>query len=989
MLWFGNLNVYLCITKEIDMTPFLKQVAQHYYSSGEIGQRCFVFPNRRSMVFFKKYLSEAVVADDMARPFIMPSMYTINDFFHKSADMVSADRIRLLLYLYECYSRLNPKAEPLDEFVFWGDVILGDFNDIDKYLVDPAQLFTNIADLKKIQDSFSYLTDNQRKAIESFISHFSNHAGKLTVDLQSENPDVKERFLQIWNILLPLYEDFNKYLDSEKVAYEGMVYRALATKLSHTPVLDLFKDVFPDDTVFVFVGLNTLNECEKVLLRKLRDASRAEFCWDYSGEMIRDKQNRSSLFMDENVREFRQVREWDSDGLEKPAVHVLSVPSSVGQAKRLPEIMASLPEGKECAIVLPDEGLLVPVLNTIPPHVTDVNITMGLPMKGSLIYNMMETVASIQLHMLYRKECWHFYHKQVWDLFSNELFRNAAEESDLIIIDEVKRAAKYYIPQGDINGSKLLDVIFRPVVLDSKQRSSEQIAAMAEYFKQVISVVASKAAGDARLSLELEYAREYYKGINMLPEMDVLPLTYVRLLSQLLGTASVPFKGEPLKGLQIMGPLETRALDFDNLIIMSANEGVFPRRSVSSSFVPPELRKAFGLPTYELQDAIWAYYFYRMISRAENVWMLVDSRTEGLKSGEESRYIKQLEYHFGLKLDRNVVSFDSMKAVELPEIKKTEADVEQIRNTVLSATALQNYLACPAKFYYSVVRGLKSEDEVADTLDAGMFGNIFHEVMRSLYTSREAMSEDFYFDHKGENEAGLKEKLTSISLEYIDEWLHRKDDIRKKVRSLIVREMNAVEINGRNLVVTDVIVRYVIQTLECDKEIIKASGTDSFKILGRELRVSGEFHDYRFKGFIDRLDAFGEDDVRVVDYKTGKVLDEDVDIHDGNAQTIADSIFAPDIKDRPKIALQFYIYDMLLKNRKEAADRAVYNCVYSPSRLFKEVPKSVPLNQTFYEAMTAHLTELLDELGDVNVGFRRTSENSACEYCDFRNICGR
>ena len=971
------------------MTPFLKQVAEHYYGSGGLGHRCFIFPNRRSMVFFKKYLSDAVASDRDARPVLMPAMYTINDFFHKSVGASSAERISLLLHLYECYVGLNPKAEPLDEFVFWGDVILGDFNDIDKYLVDAGQLFANVADLKSIQDTYSYLTESQRKAIEGFVSHFSDLSGRLTVDLKSDDPDVKERFLQIWNILHPLYEEFNARLASENLAYEGMVYRELASRLNVTSVSDVFRNVFPEDTIFVFVGLNTLNECEKTLLRKLKAASRAEFCWDYSGDMIQDRQNRSSLFMSENVNEFGQVKEWDPEGLPVPSINVLSVPSSVGQAKRIPEILAMVPEGKECAIVLPDEGLLVPVLNTIPPAVSDINVTMGLPMKGSLLYTMMETVASVQLHMLSRKGDWHFYHKQVWDLFSNELFRNAADERTSEIISEVKKTAKYYIPRAELSGTPLLDVVFRPVVLDPKKRCREQISSMAEYFKEVISAVASKAAGDARLALELEFAREYYKGLNVLPEMDILPLTYVRLIGQLLGGSSVPFRGEPLKGLQIMGPLETRALDFDNLIIMSANEGVFPRRSVSSSFIPPELRKGFGLPTYELQDAIWAYYFYRMISRVENVWMLVDSRTEGMKSGEESRYIKQLEYHFGVPLKRWVVGFDSMNTVALPDVMKTAEDVETIRNTVLSATAIQNYLACPAKFYYAVVRGLRAEEEVADTLDSGMFGTIFHEVMRSLYTSREAMSESFFFDDRGKNEGRLKERLKRIDRDYIREWLGRETDVRKKVRALIVRLMNAVEVNGRNLVVTDVIVRYVMKTLERDLELLESAGLESFVILGRELNVKGKFHDFRFKGFIDRLDAFGDNEVRVVDYKTGRVLDDDVNIHDGNAVSIADSIFAPDVKDRPKIALQFFIYDMLLQEHAEVKGRDMYNCVYSTSRLFKETPEAVPLNRTFYDAMSERLSRLLDEMCDVGVGFRRTEDLAVCGYCDFKNICGR
>ena len=981
------------------MTPFLKQVARYYYSSDKIEDRCFVFPNRRSMAFFRKYLAEAVVAEGAAIPLKMPQMLTVNDFFYKVSGAASADKVRLLLYLYRCYRMLNPKAEPLDEFVFWGDVLLGDFNDVDKYLVDPKQLFTNVADIKQIQDDYSYLTETQRQAIEGFIRHFSDMSGKLTVDLDSDDPAVKERFLQIWNILYPLYCDFNKLLKESGLAYEGMVYRSVAERLNQESVEDIFGVEFPDE-VFVFVGLNTLNECEKKLLRKLKEASRAEFCWDYSGEMIRDPQNRSSLFMSVNVKEFPQVAGWKEESLEIPAVNVVSVPSAVGQAKRLPDILATVPDWNDCAVVLPDENLLVPVLNSIPPQITDINVTMGLPMKGSLLYSMMEIVSAVQLHMAYRRGGWHFYHKQVWDLFSNPLFRNAMDEKAKEIVRSVKSTAKYYIPQEDLSGTPLMDAVFKPVISDPKSKDKSQILSFAAYQQAVIAAVAPSAAADPQLALELEYAREYYKSINVLvdslwgdsegqdtSDMEILPLTYVRLLTQLLGMATVPFRGEPLKGLQVMGPLETRALDFSNIIIMSSNEGSFPRRSVSSSFVPPELRKAFGLPTYEFQDAIWAYYFYRMISRAKNVWMLVDSRTEGLKSGEESRYIKQLEYHFGLPLNRYAVQADSMKTAQLPEITKTEEDIAAIRNTVLSATALQNYLACPAKFYYAVLKGLNKEDEVSESLDAGMFGTIFHEVMRSLYTSEEAMSPDFFFDHDGSGNCGTP--LRYITAAYIRKWMEREEDIRAKVRALIEHELNVMEISGRNLVVTDVIVRYVMKTLQSDLQLLKEAGKDAFEILGRELKVSGTFHGFGFKGFIDRLDAFAPDEVRVVDYKTGRVLDDDIFINDDNAEDIALKIFAPDVKDRPKIALQFYIYDLLMQDRREAKGRKMINCIYSTSRLFSELPEPVALNKRFFDAVSGHLEGMLDEMCDPSVNFRRTADEHVCGYCDFKTICGR
>ena len=252
------------------MVPFLKQVAQYYYESGKAGDRCFIFPNRRSMVFFRKHLAQAVKEDACHVPLAVPRMMTINDFFYEVSGAVPADKVRLLLYLYRCYAELNKKAEPLDEFVFWGDVILGDFNDVDKYLADPKQLFANVADLKRLQDDYSYLTEVQRKAIEGFVSHFSDLSGKLTVDLDSDNPAVKERFLQIWNLMYPLYCRYNELLKENGLAYEGMVYRGVADRLKTEAANDVFADSFPGGDVFVFVGLNTLNECEKRVLRSSR-----------------------------------------------------------------------------------------------------------------------------------------------------------------------------------------------------------------------------------------------------------------------------------------------------------------------------------------------------------------------------------------------------------------------------------------------------------------------------------------------------------------------------------------------------------------------------------------------------------------------------------------------------------------------------------------------------------------------------------------------
>lgn len=982
--------------------PFLRQVAEHYRGRGDVSDKCFIFPNRRSIAFFRKYLCE-IPCD---RPFLLPQMFTINDFFCKAAGSSSTDRVRLLLELYDCYSALNSRAESLDEFVFWGDVILADFNDVDKYLADADQLFTNVADFKQIQDDYSYLTPTQKNALEAFLGHFFKENGRLTVDIASENPNVKARFLQIWNLLKPLYHDFNNALKIKGMAYEGMIYRSLAEHLRTTPVEDVFEGLFEKGTSFVFVGLNALNECEKTLLGKLRDARRAEFCWDWSGQMIRNPQNRSSFFMADNVAEFPQAAVWDADGLPEPNLNIVSVPSSYGQAKRLPDILeaiareqlsgdisalGNLSSQSSTAIVLPDENLLNPVLNSIPEQISDINVTMGLPLTSSEFHIFMTSVSAIQLHSVERGGHRYYYHKQVWDLFASSVFRKSVtDEKTASIVSEIKKAAKYYIPESDFKGVDLLEVVFRAAVTDPKSNSSEQIEAFAEYQKSVICAFAPAMAADPSMALELEYAKEYYKSINILQDirLSVIPMTYIHLLGQLLSGVSVHFKGEPLRGLQIMGPLETRALDFRNLIILSSNESVFPHRSVSSSFIPPVLRRGFGLPTYEYQDAVWAYYYYRMISRAENVWMLVDSRTEGLKSGEESRYIKQLEYHFGLPLKRYVVRFDSMKTASVPDIVKTPQMLQQLKMLTLSASSLQNYLSCPAKFCYSTIMKLKSEDQVAEVLDSAMFGTVYHETMRSLYTSPEAMSEDFEFPDKGSGKLPFP-AMKKVTPAYIREWTGRAEDIKSKIKALICSQIRSLDVSGRNLVVADVILSYVMKTLKRDLEILQKNGSDGFEIIGQELKVEGNISGQNFMGYIDRLDCLNDAEVRIVDYKTGLVLDEDYNIDSSNAEIIADRIFEKDIDKRPKIALQFAIYDMLVKEMEATKGRKIINSVYSTSLLFKEIPPMNPCCEIFISKVRENIGKLLEEIYDIDRPFGRTEDEKTCQWCDFRAICGR
>ena len=948
-------------------------------SLGDISTRAFIFPNRRSQVFFKKYLGEAVAAS--GKPIQAPEMLTINDFFYKVSGTRASDRVTLLLELYDCYKALNKSPEPLDEFIFWGDVILGDFDDVDKYLVSPDRLFTNVKEFKEIQDSFSYLTDNQRKALESFTRHFKEP------DKRDSAP-VKERFLEIWNLLLPLYKSFRKRLSSNGMAYEGMAYRNLAERLGNESVADVLASVEGEGREYVFVGLNALSECERTVMRKMRSAGLAAFCWDFSSDMLKDPRNNASLFMARNLEEFGQAFPFDDGPLPVPEIEVVSVPSAVGQAK----LLASLLKDEDRAVILPDENLLLPVLNSIPPHIKDVNVTMGYPMKGSSLYDFLDLIAAMQIHLRQKDGEWYFYHNQVWSVFASGLFKEITrgDNETLQKAAEVKKQAKYYIPAAELRGTPLLDLIFSPVARNTSVTDKEQIRAIAEYQKALIRGLASAMAKTPDMAIELEFSKKAYSAINQLEEHDleVLPATYFRLLDQLLGPMSVPFNGEPLKGLQVMGPLETRALDFKHLVILSCNEGVFPRRSVSSSFIPPELRRGFGLPTYEYQDAIWAYYFYRMIQRAETVTLVYDSRTEGLKSGEESRFIKQLEYHYNLPLKRSFVKAEAKVESFAEEIPKTEEHIEKLKSASLSASSLKNYLDCPAMFYFSKVERLKEENEVAEDLDAGTIGEVYHATMQAIYTGEGAMDPSYDIDDKRLNTC-FPDAMKEVTKEYVTSWAGRKADIKRRVRSLIMAKLHTLEVTGRNLVYENVIVQYVIKTLRRDKELMEKLGVGSFKVLGLEKKVTTTIDGFKFEGFIDRMDSFLPGEVRVIDYKTGKVEDKDVDINPSTAPGVAAAIFGEDNKGRPKIALQMFIYDIMVLEDPELKDKMIINSVYQPAKLFKEGIKNVPMCVEFKDDMMDRLHNLLAEIKDVSLPWNRTSNQETCKYCDFKMICGR
>ena len=976
------------------MTPFLRQAAAYCCrpNARPLGSCCFVFPNRRAAAFFRKHLKEEIQLHGPGRAQFAPQLLTVNDFFYKAAGVRPTDRIQLLIELYDCYRALNPKAEPLDEFIFWGDILLGDFDDIDKYRVDAKMLLANVADLKAIQDDFTYLTDAQREAIESFLKHFRNSSGVLTVDIGSDNPQVKERFLSIWNILYRLYSAFRESLRSKGMAYEGMVYRDLADRLDSGG--ESAADILGSDTHYVFIGLNALNECEKTVLTKMRNAGLADFLWDYVSDMIRDRANKSTVFMDKNIARFPMPADFrlEDNPRHVPDITVISVPSATGQAKLLPGILEKTdrkdPVGT--AIVLPDETLLTPVLNSIPPEWQDINVTMGYPLGAGAIYTLLDNAAALQLSLRLQGGKWFFYHRPVTALLSGSLLRRLLTPQEKETVRRIRSEARYFIPEEDFQEGPLLRLIFRAVVRQPKERDPQQIRDIIAWLKEVLSAIGRGLTRDDAMLLELDLTKRCFTAVEMLagrPELtEVLPAAWFRLLERLLAPQSVPFNGEPLKGLQVMGPLETRALDFRHLILLSANEGVFPRHSVSSSFIPPELRKGFGLPTYEFQDAVWAYYFYRMLQRAEKVWLIYDSRTEGIRSGEESRYIKQLRYHFRVPLRRQV-ALPELRSTQAGEpIEKTPETMRALHEHPLSASALNSYLNCPAKFYYQFVCRLAEDDEVAESLDGRMLGNVYHETMQSLYLGGEALEPDFpVYDRKAV--AAIEAPLERLTPDYLEGLIGDKSRLRQKIHFLICHEMHIFDVSGRNLVVADVILRYVLQTLQKDLELARSHG--GIRILGLERQMKWSFEGFDFIGYIDRMDSLEEGVVRILDYKTGKVKDEDTDINDDNAEEIADLLFGERNDKRPTIAFQLFLYDMFTRALPAFRDVRIENGIYAPANLFVSDPTTSSLPPAFVSLVRERLRGILAEIDDPAVPFRLTEEVKTCKYCNFKMICGR
>jgi len=944
------------------MKKFLEQVAEDFAGRSDLRNLCFVFPNRRSSIFFQRYLGKAA-----GKALFSPSLKTIDELFADLSSLRRTDKIKALSVLYRCYSKLisdrGLPVEPFDEFIFWGDILLSDFDDMDKYLVDVDRLLVNIKDLKDLSAGYDFLSEDQKLAIEVFCHNFRPE------ETHEEEPQDKKRmFSETWNLLQPLYHSFNDALKAEGEGYGGMIYRQVADNPNLT-ALNRYDEI-------VFVGLNALNKCEIKLLDALKVEGKADFYWDFQGPMVKDKANKSVKFIGANVERYPSRVRHPEQEMPAQNINVVSVPSAVGQTRVAADVIRSLfREGKiadpvETAVVLPDETLLFPMLGDVPSEVERINITMGYALSASNVAGFFSILERLQTNVRMRNGEACYYHRDVMDLLEHPYLMSAEKKA---VIDEfkaeIRRTNRIFVRRSALpqDGCEVWPLVFR--VLDDSSQIPGYQCEVIDYFQGFLE------------GGEKEFLYRYRLAVDRLSslseDIDLKNLkakTYYKLLGQYVSLISVPYQGEPLDGIQIMGPLETRALDFKNIIMLSVSEGSFPSKNVSASFIPYNLRVGFDMPTYEFQDSIWAYHFYRSICRAENVWLIYDSRTEGLQSGEESRYIKQLKYHFNVPVKEYVASYSLGDTMQIPslEIVKTPEVIKLLRDRFMekkegsfSASSLNSYLDCSLKWYYAEVECIREEDDVTEEIDAGLFGTIYHGVMERIYKPLE------------------NQVLSAIDIESI-----RKD--RKALEKIAAEtfeeeaHLDAEDLSGRNLIFRNIVLKYVARTLEIDagSAPLVVSATEApFK---KDWTVAGGT--VRLKGRIDRMDSIAHGIRRVIDYKSGSVGDKAAC---GNVEAIFDRTN----EKRPSIALQLYFYLLLLD--EENCDSTTYQpCIYGMKELFKELPEPKVITREQLELFKEKLTETIAEIFDPNVPFTASAAdpsgwNSPCKYCDFKRLCHR
>ncbi|MDL2304625.1 PD-(D/E)XK nuclease family protein [Bacteroides sp. OttesenSCG-928-D19] len=950
------------------MEPFLKIVAKDLYEKlgNDMSQVVVVFPNKRAGLFFNDYLTA-----ESELPLWAPAYLSINELLQGLSQLKPGDSILLITELYKVFHREMQNEETLDDFYFWGELLLNDFDDVDKNLVSAESLFTNLRELKNILNTFDFLDEEQEATIQQFFSNFS-------IDRRTE---LKERFISVWDKLGSIYRQYKENLFALGIAYEGMLNRDGIEKMKI--------DELPYQK-YVFVGFNVLNKVEYRLFEELQKADKALFYWDYDvfyTEAAHIK-HEAGVYLNKNLKNFPSSLSRELfNNLGKPKnVRIISSPTENAQARYLPEWIQTIDYGKEKenAVVLCNESLLLPVLHTIPDEVKSVNITMGFPLAQTPPYTFVNALIELNTSG-YNEQTGRYYYKSVEAVLKHPYALSLSPMAAALEAELTKNNRFYPLP-SELQRDAFLQKIFSP-----QSTLINLCGYITDLLKDITILYRSKEkAEDVFNQLYREALFKCYTIVNRMHhllesgELVVQKDTFKKLIYKILLSTNIPFHGEPAIGMQIMGVLETRNLDFKNIIIMSFNEGLIPRSGGDSSFIPYSLRKAFGMATVEHQDAIYAYNFYRMIQRAENVTILYNTSTDGLNPGEASRFVLQFMVEWPHNIEQRFLEAgQSPEGSPAIEVKKTNDIIErlyQLYNAELNEkarftpSALNNYLNCRLKFYYQYIVGLKAQDEVNTEIDSSTFGSIFHRAVELIY---QKLTEFDKLIRKEDLEKLLKNER--IIQGYVD--------IAFKELFFHVPANEKPEYNGAQLINSKVITTYVKQLLRNDLQYAP------FEMVAMEKKVhevmyvkSGDlFIKTRIGGVIDRID-FKDNILRIVDYKTGGTPKSPNNI---------EQLFVP-AENRPGYILQTFLYASIVSRQQ--------NCRVAPSLLYIHKASSEdyspiieigePRQKTavtdfklYEEEFRERLHLLLGEIFDPSEPFTQTDNKKICEFCDFKSLC--
>lgn len=963
------------------MQYFLKEVAKQIFDKfgSDLSGQKLVFPNRRSALYFKDYLSDLVEL-----PTLAPQIKTINELYGDWSPYELADPLYLMFRLYDSYKKLKGSAEPFDEFYYWGEMIINDFDDIDKYLVDHSLIFQNLKDLRDIDIRFGGLEPEVIEIIRQFWASF---------DPSNLTPE-KDDFLAVWDILAPLYNDFRKSLKESGMAYEGMIMRDLIE------TMDTDQSFLADNKFsYHFIGFNALNRCEKELLAKLKKEGKAYFYWDYDKLYVNEDTHEAGFFIRNNLSVYGQDLEGTLryDKLissDQPAgkYEVFKAPSDVAQAKLVPEILDKIDtasrEPDKTAIVLADENMLMPVINSIPDSIRDINITMGYPLYQTPVYSLIHQLLSLRRNARKRGDGnYSFYHADVLKILSHQYitFGYGGQCDKLIVY--IKDNNLIRIDESELKKNEFFTSLF--VAKDDHIAYNRHLVDILGVILGRFSDDTDEEAGAGDYTLQQEYLYRVITSLNrlesILNESDIsmgLDI-YIRIVDKILHKLIIPFSGEPLCGLQVMGILETRALDFENIVFISVNEGVLPKGSAGNSYIPYNLRMAFGLPTVKHQDSIYAYYFYRLIQRARRVRFIYNSSSSGIRTGEMSRFLLQLKYNLNFKTVFTDSRFNIVPPPVVGDLMKRETKahkkLEEIYLTpgknrrALSPSALNTWIGCRMKFYYRYVLGLKETENVKEEVDSPMFGTILHDAMNSLYSGFIG------------READLKD---------IDKLIANKAEIARVLRDSFRKHYlkgGSGEISGKNLIITSVMQNMISRILHIDRKaapftLIELEQKHYSEIL---IETGGKSVKVLLGGTIDRVDRQGSV-YRILDYKSGK---DSLDIANMASLTLYNA------RKRNSAAFQTFVYSLIYSDKIPSERlrpslypvRSIYTDDFSDVFVIKKGDNSGPvydfnlLKADFIES----LKEIISDIFDPQREFDMTEVKEDCTYCPFSGLCGR